>query len=65
MSQSLSNSQRQTYGLVVGDDARGNATDEVGVDIDLSLAEVNPLLNESSLLLGGTEEVGVGSLAGN
>jgi hypothetical protein len=65
VSQSLPSSQNRTHGLVVGDDTRGNATDEVGVDVNLSLDEVNPLLNESSVLLGGTEEVGVGSLAGN
>lgn len=54
-----------TYGFAVGDGASGDGTDEVGVGINLGLGEVDPLLNESSVLLGGAEEVGVGGLAGN
>lgn len=51
--------------LVVGVKTLAESADEVGEAVDLSLSEMDPLIDEGSVLLGGTKEAGVGCESGN
>lgn len=54
-----------TYGLVIDQFALGQEVESIGVDINLCLCKMCPLVDECSILGSGTEKSRVGSKAGD